>query len=167
MSQLTYIRPLVLNDANTSYKWRNNPLIWKFTGSKPHKHITAKTETEWLRKCLASENEKRFAICLNSTDQYVGNIQLTNIDESEAQYHIFIGETDVWGKGIAKEATIQLLKFAFEELGLIRVWLEVNEENLSAISVYRNVGFEVQHTTKENFIKMILTKDEFYNTLKI
>ena len=34
------IRPLEVSDALTSYKWRNDPEIWKYTGSRPDMEIT-------------------------------------------------------------------------------------------------------------------------------
>ena len=69
-----YIRPLTLEDAKTSYKWRNNPKVWELTGSKPDKYITEEMETEWLKNVLQRKNEKRFAVCVKDTDQYIGNI---------------------------------------------------------------------------------------------
>ena len=63
------IRPLCIEDALTSYKWRNNPNIWKYTGNKPDKVITPEIETEWIKKVLKNENERRFAIIADG--QYI------------------------------------------------------------------------------------------------
>ena len=46
-----YLRSLK-EDALTSYKWRNNPLIWKLTGSKPDIEITKEIELSWIDKIL-------------------------------------------------------------------------------------------------------------------
>lgn len=151
-----YIRPLELNDASTSYLWRNNPLVWKFTGGRPDRIITKELETDWLSGALKRENEYRFAICVKETDQYIGNAQLTHITDNSAQYHIFIGETELWGKGIGKQATALLLGYAFDELKLNSVFLEVNAEHKAAIKAYQKSGFV---ETKEpavlnNFIRM-------------
>ena len=136
------IRPLDISDAQISWKWRNNPNIWKFTGSKPNRKITQKIEQEWIHKVISDHTTKRFAILVN--DVYVGNIQLTDIIKYDAaQYHIFIGDTDYWGKGVAKLATYQILYFAKEVLGLKKVFLKVKKENSSAIHVYKNNGFIV------------------------
>ena len=45
------------------------------------------------------------------------------------------------GKGLADEASRLLLRFAFNTLGLHRVFLQVNVTNQSAISLYRRLGF--------------------------
>ena len=47
-----YIRSLKREDALTSYKWRNNPLIWELTGSKPDIEITKEIELSWIDKIL-------------------------------------------------------------------------------------------------------------------
>ncbi len=79
-------------------------------------------------------------------DQYVGNIQLTGIANKEAEYHIFIGEKNYWGKGIAYEATRLIISYAFEKLKLSAVNLKVRKEHERAINLYLKFGFqEVEH----------------------
>ena len=136
-----YIRSLKREDALTSYKWRNNPLIWELTGSKPDIEITKEIELSWIDKILKRKNEKRFAICIEKTNQYIGNVQLTNIQNKKAEFHIFIGETKFWGKNIATIATNKVLNFADNDLKLKEVYLWVKKENIAAIRVYEKCGF--------------------------
>ena len=160
-----YIRPLIINDAKTSYKWRNNPEVWTYTGGRPDKFITEGIELEWIAKAIQRTGEYRFAICLKDNDQYIGNIQLTDITSSDAQYHIFIGETEFWGKGIAKRATNLILDYAFNHLDLNRVYLEVNPLHQAAIIVYEKSGFvKYEGTTVNDFLKMAIRK-EAYETI--
>ena len=157
-----YIRPLVLEDAGTSYLWRNDADIWKYTGFRPDRYISPEMEEEWLKSKLSNANEKRFAICHTASHQYIGNIQLLDITDENAWYHIFIGEKKFWGKGISGKATKLLLTYAFSELNLKNVLLEVNPLNIPACSVYKKVGFVPFGTNEKNgFIKMMLSKNEF------
>jgi glycosyltransferase involved in cell wall biosynthesis/RimJ/RimL family protein N-acetyltransferase len=134
------IRPLIIDDASDSYRWRNDSEIWKFTGNKPNKFITEETEKKWLSEKLIETDSVRFAIIADN--QYVGNIQITNISESKkGQYHIFIGEKSYWGKGIAKQATAQIIRIAKESLGLRELYLFVNPKHTSAIALYEKCGF--------------------------
>lgn len=133
------IRPLTIEDAETSFRWRNNPEIWEYTGNKPSREITPEIEKDWLQNSLCDKTAARFAIMVDDT--YVGNIQLTDINNETAQYHIFIGEKDYWGKGIAKLATSQILRYANNCLRLNKVFLKVNPLNISAIKLYCNCGF--------------------------
>jgi diamine N-acetyltransferase len=155
-----YIRRLILADAQVSYKWRNNPEIWRYTEFKPNHQISLKIEEDWLKNKLNNKNEERFAICLASNDRYIGNIQLIDIDLEGASFHLFIGEKIFWGKGIAQQATKLILKYAFTELGLKQVALEVHKANLAAIAVYKKMGFI--YTSSNNsteFVKMICTEN--------
>jgi RimJ/RimL family protein N-acetyltransferase len=158
-----YIRPLEPRDALTSYKWRNDPEVWKFTGGKPDRIITADIEKEWIAKVLKNENEKRFAICTTDSNQYIGNIQLTNIGEGKAQYHIFIGEKAYWGKGLAKGASQQILRLAFDELQIESVYLEVNPDNASAVKLYTKMGFKIKNVppSSAGFLVMNIDRADF------
>lgn len=133
------IRPLEKKDALVSWKWRNDQEIWKYTGSKPNKIITPEIELEWIINALSDVNTRRFAITVD--DKYVGNIQLTNITNESAEYHIFIGDKDFLGKGIGFSATQQLLRFAKNSLNLKQIYLYVKKENENAVKLYQKCGF--------------------------
>ncbi|WP_417558555.1 GNAT family N-acetyltransferase [Mesoflavibacter zeaxanthinifaciens] len=146
------IRPLTIDDAEISYKWRNDPEIWKFTENRPNKEITWKIEKEWLKNTLADKSNARFAIIVDNV--YVGNVQLTEITPSQsAQFHIFLGEKFFWGRGVARQATYQILVYAREILNLNYVFLKVNKHHLSAIELYKNNGFKVMDEV-DDFITM-------------
>lgn len=146
-------------DAQVSYRWRNDPEIWAYTEFKPDHQISLKTEQDWLKKKLSNKNEQRFAICLASNHRYIGNIQLLDIDSNAGSFHIFIGEKEFWGKGIAQQATRLILNYAFAELGLQQVELEVNAANLAAIAVYKKMGFlNTGSNNNTGFVKMICTQ---------
>jgi diamine N-acetyltransferase len=151
-----FLRPLTLFDAGISYKWRNNPEVWKFTPFEPNISITPEIESDWLSNVLRRKDEARFAICLEHSGQYIGNVQLINIRNSEADFHLFIGETDCWGKGIGEQALKLMLSHGFEQLHLKRIFLEVNKDNIPAMTIYKRQGFQVVDDSK-NYIVLGLT----------
>lgn len=147
------IRPLCIDDAAVSYKWRNNPEIWKHTGGHYSTEITEQIESDWLKATLGDETKSRFAILVDH--EYVGNVQLTDIQVNDtAQFHIFIGNQAYWGKGVAKEATYQILVYAKEVLKLLSVFLEVKAENIAAVKAYEKNGFLVTDS-KNDFLTML------------
>ena len=148
-----YIRPLGYDDARTSYKWRNDPDIWKLTGSRPDREIKLEDEQTWIKKVIADETCRRIAIIADEV--YVGNIYLTGIHDSTAEYHVFIGDKNYWGKGIASAASEQIIGFGRSELHLKSIFLKVHKENNAAIHVYKKMGFVVQNT-EGKFIVMVL-----------
>ncbi len=151
----TVIRPLSIDDARLSYKWRNDAEIWKYTGKRPDHVILYEDELKWIKDVLSRANERRFAIIADGT--YVGNIQLTDIAHDEAVYHIFIGEKTYWGKGVAHEATRLILAYAFADLKLKAVRLRVRTEHERAIRLYLKAGFEERRRDDE-FVYMTIEK---------
>jgi RimJ/RimL family protein N-acetyltransferase len=147
------IRPLIEQDAYTSVKWRNIPDIWIHTKFKADHEITLENELEWIRKVISEKDSRRFAIM--AMDNYVGNIYLTGIRDGTAEYHIFIGEKDFWGKGVARKASELLISHARNDLHLRYIQLLVKEDNRTAIFLYKSLGFTLCGNENE-FLKMRL-----------
>lgn len=135
------IRPLKIEDAYTSVEWRNDKEVFKFTGNTYSQEITLESELKWINRVINNQNEYRCAILAGN--KYVGNIYLTDIQDKQAEYHIFIGDKRYWGKGIAKIASEQIIRYGFQSLGLSRIILSVNKKNLTAIKLYEKLGFKV------------------------
>ncbi len=148
---LVEIRPLQKEDALISYQWRNDPEVWKYTGSKPNIKVTPEIELQWIETVLQRIDEKRFAILADS--KYIGNIQLTAIKEASADFHIFIGDKNYWGLGIATKAMTLLLNKAKNDFNLKKLFLQVNVHNPAAIHLYIKFGF-VPISSENNIIEM-------------
>ena len=52
-----------------------------------------------------------------------------------------IGDHDYWSHGYGTDAITTLLRYAFDEMNLHRVWLEVLDDNTRGIACYRKCGF--------------------------
>ena len=155
-----FLRKLQIDDARVSYKWRNNPEIWKYTKAKPDRYITEEMELSWIEGVLKRKTEKRYAICLRDSNEYIGNTHFSDISSSSAELHIFIGNTKYWGLGIGKKATELLVEIGFYQLSLDTIYLKVHEDNKNAIAIYQNIGFKYAEKT-DSQIKMILRKDGY------
>lgn len=99
---------------------------------------------------------------VDQTDEYMGTISLKDIDTNshKAEYAISLRKK-AQGKGVATEATKEILKVAFEKYGLGRVYLNVLEDNHKAIKLYEKCGFVYEG----EFRKHLLLRGE-YKTLK-
>ncbi len=165
MNYSIYLRPLKLADASISYKWRNNPEIWKFTRFSPAKPITKPIEEEWLKNVLRNKNEARFAICLQENGRYLGNVQITDIQNNNGEFHLFIGDASFWGKGIGQEATSLMLDYGFKVLRLDFIRLDVHQENLTALAIYKKIGFKIIDKNGDFFHMALRIKD--YSKLQL
>ena len=160
MSNQVYIRPLRIKDALISYRWRNDPKIWRFTGSRPDRYITPEMETAWIIAVLQRENEKRFAICLSEDDQYIGNVFFTDIKNSECQAHIFIGEVKYWGGLRAYEGGWMALGHMFTNFNLELVYMEMHKNNPGMGGIKR-MGWKPMEEMPNGFVKHVFTRQMF------
>ncbi len=101
MNYAIYLRPLRVSDAQNNVKWDTDTNHRKHTREMSEQYMPLDIEVGWLSYILGSTTDKCFAICLNFTDRHIGNIELTNISDHDAQCNILIGEKEFRGKGIA------------------------------------------------------------------
>ncbi len=82
----------------------------------------------------------------------VGLIGLLSIDNknSKAEYYITLGEPKYKGKGIAKLASKILLDYAFKKLGINKVYLFTEIENIKAQKLFEKIGFKKEGLLKED-----------------
>lgn len=153
------IRPLKRGDAYTSVKWRNDPEIWTYTTFKTDRVIEIEDELHWIEKVMADSTSARFAILANDT--YVGNIYLTGIENGVGEYHIFIGEKDYWGKGVARKASVLIINYGKDVLKLHTIKLGVRSENTGAFHLYESLGFIENGENEDGFIVMSLVLSDW------
>ena len=146
---LIFIRKLKKSDLKKLVKFRNKKIIWKLTGGGGFsKKVTINDEIAWFNKVNKKKNRLNLAICLE--EKYIGNIYFTDIKKSSAEFHIFIGENYLWGKGIASKSMILSLVFLRINLNIKKIYLKVNKENTSAIKLYKKCGFKVKKELDNN-----------------
>lgn len=148
------IRPLKAEDANISWAWRNNPEVWKLTGKRPVGFISREIEKEWINNAILDNRSKRFAI-IAYDGKYIGNVQITDIEPEQAQFHIFIGETDYWGKGIGKSAAELLISWVKDNTKIKSIWLKVSRDHVAAINLYLSLGFIECDVFNDNNMKQM------------
>ena len=149
------LRPLKIRDAKISWKWRNDKEVWKLTGRNWDNHVSEEIEEEWIKEVIKQKDSRRFAICVGEDEQYIGNVQLTQITDKDAVFHIFIGEKKFWGKGIGKIATKLILDYAGNDFNFEMIKLYVNKLNKAAIKIYEKVGFKIIDTKPNDNYSMI------------
>lgn len=122
--------------------WINDPEVNKYLETRGGYTL------ELLNIYIENQYEKEayfWAIHLKDTKKHIGNIKIDPIDieTKSGEYGILIGDKESWGKGYAKEATNTILNFCFSELKLSKVTLGVIENNMSAVELYKKIGFKI------------------------
>lgn len=154
-SQLVCLRALDDGDIECTLKWHNDSDLYRSLVSH-FRHVSRQTEQEWLRQRMSSSpREVNLAICLVSTGEHVGNIYLRDIDwvSKNAALGVFLGEHSCRGKGYGSQALTLILRHAFEDLGLHRIYLFALAENEAALAAYRKVGFSKEGTLRQHVFK--------------
>lgn len=156
-----FLRSLETSDLERTYQWHNDRTLYQHL-ENVFRHVSRKTEEEWLdRKSNYDPQEISLAICIKENSEHIGNIYLRNIDwiARRANLHIFIGNTEQRGKGFGLSAIRQVLRYAFCDIGLNRIMLEVLFDNSTAIHVYKKCGFLLEGTLRKHVFKDGAFKD--------
>jgi len=108
-----------------------------------HEPLTVEQEEQWYDAMACSETDCVFEIHVTDDDRYIGNVGLHKIDVAHrhAEFGIFIGSKADQGQGLGRDATITALRYAFDTLGLHRVYLRCQPANERGLRAYRAVGF--------------------------
>ena len=136
------LRPVAEEDLPLFVRWFNDPEVRYWLSMSDAPEFTLESEEEWYDEMRADPT--RVIWCIESEDgQPIGNLGLHGIDETQgrATFGISIGEKAYWGRGYGTEALREVLRYAFQEMGLRRVVLEADEDNARAIRCYEKCGF--------------------------
>lgn len=166
MLETVYLRALDIEDLDRMHTWHNDSELYEMHGG-PFRFISRQATRTWLEhKTSFSANgttadEINLAMCVNGTDKHIGNIYLRQINwiSRNAELRIFIGDPNERSKGYGKSAIRQLLKYAFNDLGLKRVHLGVLADNPAAKNSYEKIGFVVEGQLKNHAFKEGKWKD--------
>ena len=133
------IRQFERADIPKKGEWINNPENNQFL----HYDIPISIEgtEQWFDSHAGDDS--RYDAVIEVDGVAVGTIGLLDIDKknSRAEYYIAMGETAYKGKGIAKEASKLILDYGFTTIGLNRIYLYTEIDNVAAQRLFEKVGF--------------------------
>ena len=145
------IRKLQPCDADGMLSWMHDDTINKVFQCD-FKSFTKEKVTAFI-KSAADESESLHRACTDDNGEYLGTVSLKHIDNEakNAEYAVsFCAKAH--GTGAAAFATREILRIAFEELGLHRVYLNVISENARANAFYKKMGFIYEGTFKQHIL---------------
>lgn len=149
------LRPLEEKDLEGNYPaWFTDPEVTRFN-SHGRAPIPAARMLEYVQRSQTAPELLVMAIVLKEGKRHVGNIALQNISASDksAEYAVIIGEKDVWGKGLAREASLLLLRYGFEKLNLHRIYCGTSEKNLPMQKLAAAMGMREEGRRRQAFFK--------------
>jgi RimJ/RimL family protein N-acetyltransferase len=117
---------------------------FRLMDSGPCRPFTKEGTKKWIEKQLENDHEIAFAIRTLADDRLIGDVGLGGLywNHGDTFIGIGVGEREFWGKGYGSDAMKLALRYAFTELNLRRVTLNVFEYNPRAIRCYEKLGFQ-------------------------
>lgn len=156
------LRMLQDKDADLMLEWMHDESVVRFFRF----NSLSKTKEDVLEFIhyaqKPNEMEQHFAI-VNDEDEYLGTISLKNIDlhNKNAEYAICVRKAAM-GKNVAREGTNLILNYAFHDLQLEKVYLNVLTENVRAVKFYEKYGFQFEGEFKKHLMHQGTLKDIRY-----
>ncbi len=138
------------SDAEDLYQYARDPEVGPIAGWPAHQSIEESLNV--IRNVFSGAED--YAICLKSDFRAIGAIALklnghTDMTErdDECELGYWLGKP-FWGQGIIPEAAKEMLRHAFEDLGMTKVWCGYYDGNLKSRRVQEKCGFRYQWTTE-------------------
>ena len=153
--KLVYLRPAERTDIPLFVRWLSDARTTRNLALRSP--ISMAMEERWFDELLEHHGRDRwhFVICRLSDDRAVGALDLHEIDLTNggAGLGIVIGDPADRSQGYGGDALDALVDFAFEELRLERVWLEVYDANPDARRLYERLGFVHEATFRHGMFR--------------
>lgn len=133
-----------INDENTTR--------WMSTRFWPPQ--TAVDVQEYLSRMLqSSPNAYHFVIADSADGRYIGQLDMFRVDWRlrQGEIGLLIAGEENRGKGYGQEALRVFERFAFCNLGLERLEMEVYMENAPALACYQKAGFTLEGVKRHAF----------------
>ncbi len=147
---LVRLRALEPTDLGRAYTWINDREVTRYLAARYP--LSRADEERWLNE-RPTNSFGGVRLAIESKDgAHIGNIDLhqPNAEDRKAGLGIMIGDKAYWANGYGTDAIVTLLRFAFHEMGLNRVWLHVFDFNERAIACYTKCGFREEGRLRQH-----------------
>lgn len=141
------LRPWQESDAEECYRYAKDPRVGPVAGWPVHTSV--ENSREIIRNILSAP--ETYAIVWKESGLPIGSIGLhrkdlaQKADEMELGYWLGV---PYWGRGITPEAAREVLRHAFKDLKLARIWCGYYNGNEQSMRVQEKLGFRYQWTTE-------------------
>ncbi len=151
------LRPWREVDAENLYEYAKDPAVGPVAGWQPHK--SPEESLRIIKNVL--NGPECYAICEKENDTPIGCVELrlngctdmTDKDD-ECELGYWLGRP-FWGRGYMPEAAEEILRHAFEDIGMTTVWCGYYEGNSKSKRVQEKLGFVYHHTCDEVPVPMM------------
>lgn len=163
------LRPWEESDANDLYEYAKDPHVGPIAGWPVHTSV--ENSREIIKNVLSAD--ETYAVCLKDDNKAIGSIGLMigkksrlDLPETEGEIGFWLG-VPFWGQGLIPEAASELIRHAFCDLQLEKLWCRYFDGNEKSKRAQAKCGFSYHHTNKSVYKELIdATRTEHVNCLE-
>lgn len=145
------LRAIERTDLPVLLEWRNRPEYRRYF--REYRELSMETQNTWYEKVVMNDPRTvMFSIIDKETTRLLGACGLCYIDwiNKNADFSIYIGADNLYiDDKYAPDAGLIMAHYAFEELGLHRVWAEIYDFDEPKKKFFENLGFKLDGRFRE------------------
>lgn len=141
-----YLRPVTLEDGKLIVRWRNAPQVSGHCFNK--KPITEESNCEFYHRYVETGQYKQYMVermeeNLGVLSYPIATVYLKDVDVTNRRCElcIFTSNDEEWNTKSQSLAIKQLLKIAFEECGMHKVYSYVFSKYVDEVELLKRAGF--------------------------
>lgn len=176
-----FIRPISLDDGPTIVRWRNTPSVSAHClNQKPitlesnEAFFHANIETGYYQQYIVERIEEDFGV----SSYPIATVYLKDIDRTNKRCElcIFTSDDEEWNTESQSIAVKQLLKKAFDELGMHKVYSYAFYKFINEADLLKRSGFTTEAILKEeavnsegeyeDIVRFVITNKDWENVNK-
>lgn len=163
------MRPFDLIDAKQVQELASDIRLATYTLNLPHPYEDGMAEA-WIsthKENLEQDKSITYAVVIKETQELIGAISLmTNLKHMRAEIGYWFG-VPYWNKGYCTEATVELIKYGFEQLNLNKILACAMVENTASWRVMEKAGMNFEGIRRQEVLKWGEFKDlKYYYVLR-
>jgi len=158
------LRDFVESDAVEANAYEADPAVVRYAAHGVRSLADSREQIRALLADAASKSRKTFDFALVQREHgsLIGRcgIQLSELEHSEAMLWYVLARKE-WGRGYAVEAAQAVIAFAFEQLRLHRVFVDIDPRNSASLGVAKKLGLR----REGHFLETTWVKGEWTDTV--
>lgn len=163
------LRPFSIDDVDEAYTVLDgHPDVWKYDPGYQRTREQRAANIQRLVETNDPEECGTLAVIHKDTKLFIGyvGLQLYVLPRQpfatpEVELYYKLGRS-YWGQGYATEACIAMIRFAFDEMRLIRIVTITDSNNTNSIKLLQRLGMRIEAAPLRwaNFLMATLTNDQ-------
>ncbi|WP_027944182.1 GNAT family N-acetyltransferase [Amycolatopsis taiwanensis] len=152
------LRPFTKDDLSPLHAFQSRPEVTRYLHWEPRSRAdTAKALTEKIEHSTLREPGESMSVAVEliETGELIGDLTLRWASAEHRSGELsFIFHPKHYGRGYAAEATTELLRMGFEELGLHRIFGRCDGRNIASASLMEGLGMRREaHLREDELVK--------------